>query len=324
MSIPHVEPFRGALARKPRDPNDPRAYDAIQEWKPGAALAKTVLLGVPFDGAVQGRKGAALGPAAIRESLRFSSAYHWESDTEIPDGAVSDVGDVHVSNADTALTHARVQEAVAHILSQGSHPLVIGGDNSITYATVKAVASLSEGRVGVLDLDAHLDVRDPRPVVSSGTPFRRLLEDETAQLSPANLAQIGHRQFANSRPYRKWAERQGVRLFPMTEVRMSGFETVLEEALAAAGDGTDHIVLSVDMDALDQMYAPGVSAPTPSGLSPSDLFMAARRLAKEPRCRLFEIVEVAPNLDPTGNTARLAAVALLEHVAARSRPPKRS
>jgi formimidoylglutamase len=208
---------------------------------------------------------------------------------------------------------------MAAAVSAGVHPVVLGGDNSITWATVAGLLDAVDGRVGIVDLDAHLDVRVAQPVVNSGTPFRRILTDFTDRVAAANVAQIGHRQFANSRPYRQWAAKQGVRVFDMETVDAQGMDAVLEQAVAAATDGTDHLVLTVDMDALDQTYAPGVSAPTPSGLLPPDLFATVRRLGRHADTRFAEFVEVAPPLDPVGNTARLTAVAALEYVAARTR-----
>lgn len=315
MKIPHLRPATPPLADRRFDERDPRALDVFAPWGKDEP-PEIGVVGVPFDGAVMGRKGAAQGPAGIREALRYSSSYHWESDTELYGGKTGDVGDVEVAEH-VGPTHERVHGVLRELHEAGTHPIVLGGDNSITYATVAGLLDAVEGSVGIVDLDAHLDVRVSEPGVNSGTPFRRILQDFGERVAGDNVAQIGHRQFANSKHYRKWATDRGVRIFDMTRVNEMGGDAVLDEAVAAAGDGTDHLVLSVDMDALDQTHAPGVSAPTPSGLLPVDLFAAVRRLASEDRTRYMEIVEVAPPLDPTGNTARLAAVAVMEYAATR-------
>ncbi len=316
MKIPHLNPATPPLADRRFDERDPRALDVFAPWQDDEP-PEIALVGVPFDGAVTGRKGAAQGPAGIREAFRYSSSYLWESDTEVHGARIGDVGDVEVA-ADVGPTHERVQSVLARLHEAGTHPIVLGGDNSITYATVAGLLDVVDGHVGIVDLDAHLDVRASEPAVNSGTPFRRILEDYGDRVRPENVAQIGHRQFANSRHYRQWASDRGIRIFDMEKVNQTGMDAVLEEAVAAAGDGTDHLVLSIDMDALDQTHAPGVSAPTPSGLLPVDLFAAVRRLAAEAETRFVEFVEVAPPLDPTGNTARLAAVAVMEYAVART------
>lgn len=316
MNIPHLSRATPPLADRRFDERDPRALDVFAPWDDDESPALG-LVGVPFDGAVVGRKGAAEGPAGIREALRYSSSYHWETNTELYGTETGDVGDVEVTEH-VGATHERVHGVVAKLLGAGTHPIVLGGDNSITYATVAGLLEAVDGHVGIVDLDAHLDVRVSEPAVNSGTPFRRILQDFGDRVRAENVAQIGHRQFANSRHYRQWAADQGVRVFDMGRVNETGMDAVLDEAVAAAGDGTDHLVLSVDMDAVDQTHAPGVSAPTPSGLLPVDLFAAVRRLASEDRTRFMEIVEVAPPLDPTGNTARLAAVAVMEYATART------
>jgi agmatinase len=84
-------------------------------------------------------------------------------------------------------------------------------------------------------------------------------------------------------------------------------DEVAEEALERAGDGVDHLFLSVDIDGLDQSIAPGCSAPGSGGLTFEEARLLVEVVAADPRCRAMDVVEVAPDLDPTGNTARVAA-----------------
>ena len=91
-------------------------------------------------------------------------------------------------------------------------------------------------------------------------------------------------------------------------------QAVAKEALRVAGDAVDHLFLSVDIDGLDQAVAPGCSAPGAGGLGFEDAVTLVEAVGADTRCRAMDLVEVAPNLDPTGNTAR-AAAQLVAHFA---------
>jgi agmatinase len=98
----------------------------------------------------------------------------------------------------------------------------------------------------------------------------------------------------------------------MAEIDRKGFEAVLEKAIAEALDGPMHIYLSLDIDVLDPAYAPGTGTPEPGGLTPRELLPAIRRLCHETPVVGFEVVEVAPHLDPGYTTALYARRAILE------------
>lgn len=317
MALPHVQPFAGSLPRKDFDPNDPRALDLVKPWTE-AKLPDYSLIGVPFDGAVLGRKGAAGGPAAIREALRYSSSYSFEEDIELYGMSVGDVGDVTVPSGDVARAHAQISEALEAVWKGGSQPVILGGDNSITYAAIRAMTQRVTGSIGILDFDAHLDVRSTG--VSSGSPYYQILEELGPKIQPRNVVQVGLRRFANSKTYREWATKKGIRQFPMKEIRRSGFNTVLESALEAACDGVDSLYVSLDMDVVDQAWAPGVSSPSADGLTPREVFEGVMAAGNRSQARGFEVVETAPNLDPTGNTARVAAQCVLHYLVGRKKP----
>lgn len=319
MAVPHLRPVGERGPRRAFDSNDPRALDLIKPWEEDK-LPEYCVIGVPFDGAVLGRKGAAEGPAGIREALRFSSTYHFEEDVDLWGMSVGDLGDVNVPAEDVARAHLQVSEALDAIWKAGSQPLLLGGDNSITYAAVRALAQRTAGRVGILDFDAHHDVRLPTAGPTSGTPYYQILEELPAKVEPRNVAQVGLRRFANSKSYREWATKKGVRIFSMKEIRRNGFSAALESALEAAADGVEALYVSLDMDVVDQAWAPGVSSPSPDGLTPREVFDGVLAAANRPQAKGFEVVEVAPRLDPTGNTARVAAQALLHYLVGRKKP----
>ncbi|MBI2078323.1 MAG: agmatinase family protein [Euryarchaeota archaeon] len=283
-------------------------------------LPDFAVLGVPFDGGVLGRKGAAGGPAAIRDALRFSSSYSFEEDVELYGMSVGDIGDVTVPADNVQRAQVQISEALDAVWKAGSQPLILGGDNSITFAAVRALTQRTTGKVGIVDFDAHLDVRVPKNGPSSGTPFYQIVEELAGKVDPKNIVQVGLRRFANSKMYREWATRKGIRQFSMKEIRRNGFMGVLEAALEAATDGVEAIYVSLDMDVVDQAWAPGVSSPSPDGLTPREVFDGIQAAANRSIAKGFEVVETAPNLDPTGNTARVAAQALLHYLVGRRKP----
>jgi formiminoglutamase len=128
------------------------------------------------------------------------------------------------------------------------------------------------------------------------------------------------RRFSNSKTYREWATKKGVRVFSMKEIRRSGFSGTLEAALAAATDGVEALYVSLDMDVVDQAWAPGVSSPSPDGLTPREVFDGVMAAGNRSMAKGFEVVETAPNLDPTGNTARVAALSVLHYLIGRKKP----
>lgn len=319
MPVPHVQPFSGTLPRKPFDPNDPRALDLFKPWTE-TKLPEFGLIGVPFDGAVLGRKGAAGGPAAIREAFRFSSSYSFEEDIDLFQSEIGDLGDVMVPQDDVMRAHIQISEALDNLWRNNCQPIVLGGDNSITFAAVRALAQRTQGKIGILDFDAHHDVRTTVNGANSGTPYYQIVEDLGGKVPAQNIAQLGLRRFANSKAYREWATKKGIRQFSMKEIRRTGFSVILEQALEAATDGVDALYVSLDMDVVDQAWAPGVSSPSPDGLTPREVFDGVLAAANRPIAKGFEVVEVAPNLDPTGNTARVAAQAVLHYLVGRKKP----
>lgn len=320
MGIDHLVPFSGTRPPLGTDPRDPRAASLIQAHADGP-LPRYGLVGAPYDGTVAGRKGAFAGPSAIRDAFRYSGTYHWEQDASLDTFPAADVGDIDCSGGEPEEVLSRVATVLKQLRQAGCEPLLVGGDNSLTYASVKALAESVPGRVGLLSFDAHLDVRVAEPRILNGSP-NYLILDRVPQVVPENLVVFGVRRFSNSRHYRTWAREKGMGVVSMQDVRRRGFHRVFDEAASALLERVDALYVSLDIDAIDQAWAPGVSSPSPDGLTPREVFDAVERLGASPKVAGFEVVECAPPLDPTGNTARVAALACLHHWVGRSRLPK--
>ena len=308
-----ADPLAGLRAHP--DPRDPRAPTLLRPWAEGEPLdARTVVLGFPYDGGIPSRPGARFGPRAIRDALASFGTY--DGERHVPPAL--DLGDVALPTMNGADAHARIEEAARQVFAAGARPVFLGGDHGITGSIIRGLAA-ARPQIGlaVLNVDAHLDVREyeDEAHLSSGTPFRRAME--TPIVDGAHVAMIGIRRFANSDYYLDYAVGQGVRLSTVEDVQTHGAVTVAKAALYRATTGADALYLSIDMDAADAAFAPGVSAPGTGGLSSREMIDIVRTVAADPRLVAADIMETSPPYDPDGRTARLAARLLLEILAAR-------
>lgn len=214
-------------------------------------------------------------------------------------------------------------KVVEQALAAGETPLVLGGDHSIAVGTWRGVARWcgSEGLVpGLVWVDAHLDAHTPSTTPSGnchGMPLAALLgEGEAwagkvgAALDPRRVCVVGAHSFEAEEA--ALLARQGVRVFPLEEVRRRGLSNVWAEALAIAGTPFG---VSLDLDALDSTLVPAVSTPAGPGLSPLELGMVWRGLLCQPGFLGLEIVEYDPGRDGDGSTLATLG-SLLEAAAA--------
>ena len=310
---PVTDPLAALRARP--DPRDPRAPTLLRPRAEGEPLdGRTVVLGFPYDGGIPSRPGARFGPRAIRDALASFGTYDGEREAD----PVLDLGDVALPTMNGADAHARIEAAARHVFAAGARPIFLGGDHGVTGSIVRGLAAARPDiALAIVNVDAHLDVReyDDEAHLSSGTPFRRAME--TPIVDGGHVAMIGIRRFANSQYYIDFAATQGVHLSTVEDVGTHGAVTVSRAALHRSTTGADALYLSIDMDAADAAFAPGVSAPGTGGLSAREMIDVVRTVAADPRLVAADIMETSPPYDPDGRTARLAARLLLEILAAR-------
>lgn len=296
-------------------PPDPRASSLLRPSTTGPATGETVVVGLPYDGGIPTRPGARFGPKAIRDALAAFSAYDGERDV-VP---VADLGDLALPTMNGGDAHARVEQAARELFAAGARPVFLGGDHGCTGSVIRGLAAARPGlKLGLITLDAHLDVREypDEASLSSGTPFRRALE--TAVLEGARVAMVGIRRFANSRYYLDWAREQGIHLVTADEVAATGAASAAKAALDAATRGADALYLSIDIDAADAAFAPGVSATGIGGLTAREMIDLVSTIATHPKLIGADLMEVSPPYDQDTRTARLAARLLLELLAGRA------
>ncbi len=146
---------------------------------------------------------------------------------------------------------------------------------------------------------------------SSGVPFRKALELLPAAVQGRNLVQIGMAEFSNSPKLAGYARAKGVTVIPGRGLREGGMREAVASGLAIAGDGSEAIYVSVDIDCIDQAQAPGTAAPNPFGLDLRDVQEALRSIAAHPKVVGLDVVEISPPFDRDDMTGRAGASLVL-------------
>lgn len=283
-----------------------RFSDIVKAWE-GKEIQGVGLIGAPLSKSSISHSGAHLAPGTIRKALSAFTTYSVEENLDLNEWSIQDLGDIVMHVTDIIHSQERIFETLLEVYTTNQNflPIILGGDNSITYPSIKAFAK-AKGRVGVIQFDAHHDVRNLEDGgATNGTPFRSLLETKT--IEGKNLIQIGIRDFSNSKTYRTYAEENGVSIYTMKDVREKPIKNIMTEAIESLNKSVDVIYVSLDMDVVDQSEAPGCPAIGPGGMSGSSLIEAITLLGEQPKVKGLEIVEIDPTVDFRDMTSRLAA-----------------
>lgn len=311
MNMPHLVPSAVRIFDPPQDEQDLRLRHLFRPET--IAGGDAILLGVPSDLGViagGGRGGARLGPEAFREEVRrYGCAYHFERGIDLTPLNVEDAGNLQVDAASLDLVHRRLTETIASAVRQGKLPVVIGGGHDLTFAAVRGLLEAFGGPLGGLTVDAHFDVREIIDgTVTSGTPFRRILEE--LDLPGERFVEIGGNGCVNAKKHLDYLMAKKAQIFSLSEVRQKGISPIFSRSLQIAGHRADRIFVSIDLDGVAQAFAPGVSAPSPDGLTPEEITQAAFLAGLDPKVGYLDIMELNPVFDQDGRTARLAVAIL--------------
>lgn len=316
FGVPHLNPPSVVKRAAWQDPEEIRVSNWLTPWD-GAAPIDAGLLGLPYSGASISSSAASGGPEAIRLAFRGNTTYSPDFDTDLQCLRVRDLGDVGGHLTDVAAAHAKIEAAVAALAAREPRfvPVLLGGDHSVTAPAVRGFcAAHPNRRVGLVNFDAHFDVRNLEHGPHNGTPFRQILEGGLP-IAGRNLVEVGIHGFMASSRYFRWAREQGVTVVTARDVARRGMETIVAEALAIAGAGTDLIYVSVDIDCLAAPWAPGTSAPSPEGLAAWDLLEAVFACGQDPKVAALDLVEIDPTRDVHDATAKMGCSIVLTFLA---------
>lgn len=282
------------------------------------------VIGVPMDLGVD-RRGVDMGPSAIRYAGlsdavgALEHSYEDSGDLPVPRPEGRDPNVERPPNGsakylrETRWVCRRVESAVADAIEDGSFPLVLGGDHSIAIGSVNGASRDRE--VGVLWIDAHGDFNTPTTTPSGnvhGMPVAAILGRgefgrmgwTRANVEEENISMVGLRDVDADE--REAINESGVSAYTMSDIDQRGLVAVVEDAIDAVLDGVDEFHLSLDMDVLDPMEAPGVGTPVHGGITYREAHAAMELVAGTDACISMEVVEVNPILDSHNRTAELA------------------
>ncbi|HID17998.1 TPA: agmatinase [Candidatus Bathyarchaeota archaeon] len=267
----------------------------------GYEEANYVVLGFPYDLTSTYRFGSRNAPHALREASLNIETYSPRTGLFLENLKIRDLGDLEVSTLEDPFKE--LTKVFQEVFNAGKFPVVLGGEHTLTYSTVKAMPE----DVTLLFFDAHLDMRDTYEgrSFSHTTHLRRLTEE----IEPSRLLIVGVRAIALEEL--EYVRRKGIRYITSFQISKYGFEWAvrrLEEYLGRASS----LYISFDMDVLDPAYAPAASNPEPEGLNPSFTLNLLEALASRiPEVVGLDLTEFSPAYD-NGVTAVLGAKMVFE------------
>tara|TARA_B100000686_G_scaffold288169_1_gene314095 strand:- start:794 stop:1792 length:999 start_codon:yes stop_codon:yes gene_type:complete len=269
------------------------------------------IIGIPYDGGLTFRTGARHGPREVRNQSSVMRSINVATGARPYEQArIADVGDVQFRNLfaleEAILDIERFYDAIAEA---GVIPLGIGGDHSVTWPILKALAKRQNEPLALIHIDAHTDTWSEftGSKYHHGAPFR--LATEAGVIDPKRTIQIGIRGGQNFTDGLDYSRDKGMRVITIEEFEDLGWQAVAREAQRLVADRL--VYLTFDIDGLDPAYASGTGTPEPGGITMRE----AQRLLREFRGLNFiggDLVEVSPPFDPSGTTALNGATIAFE------------
>ena len=249
----------------------------------------------------KGRVGAAEGPPAIRSML---------GRLVIPnDGKqqILDVGDVICPNRKLEDTQDALSYIVSACLKKNCFPIVLGGGHDVAYGHYKGIADqYQNSKIGIINLDAHFDLRIDHDGSNSGTPFYQIATHCRDVNIPFQYFCLGIQSHVNNKLLFETADKLGVQYIMAEECTQASIPHLLIE-LEKFIAHNDVIYLTIDLDVFASAHAPGVSAPGPFGIDPLFAREILKFLIQSEKLKSMDIAEMNPKFDLDNNTARLAA-----------------
>ncbi len=251
--------------------------------------AKVALMGVPFDSTSSYRAGSRAAPLEIRREF-----FELEKEDDFFNIPFHELGNVDVVPGNARETLGRIENTLEYVYTENPKVflLTLGGEHTITYPIVKQLADSSKERITVVNLDAHMDLKDDYlgEKWCHASVMRRITELDV------DLTEIGVRSFNDAE--KKYAEKKAI---TYCGVDQSSIKKIL------GGLAGKKIYFSLDFDAITPEAASGVSNPEPNGLKLNDLYFIFNRLIQKSTVVGLDIVEVNPLYDKTATTVAAAS-----------------
>lgn len=274
----------------------------------GAGQPAIALLGYSCDEGVRrnfGRVGAKQGPLAIREKLA-KLAFHRN------DKKIIDFGDIVCIQEDMESCQKAFAACISQCIQARIFPIGMGGGHDMAYAhfmgIYDAIKSNKNPRMGIINFDAHFDLRPVEEKGNSGTPFNQIIAEMKMLGETVNYLPIGIQQPSNTNELFEIAKNEKVNFIPIAICDGSDANVkMLEEKLINFIALNDYIYISIDLDGFSSAYAMGVSAPSPLGYTPKFVMKVLAILMASKKVIACDIAELNPSFDQDQLTANLAA-----------------
>ena len=278
------------------------------------------ILGAPFDGGTTYRSGTRFGPQGIRKISALYGSYSFELGVDLRESiSMCDLGDVFTIPGNIEKTFDQVSKAVSHVYASGAFPVVLGGDHSLGFATVRGVAqNLHGGKLGIIHFDRHVDTQDTDlDERMHTTPWFHATN--IPNVPAKNLVQIGIGGWQSPRPGVKVGRERHTTIMTVTDCVEMGIENAAQRALEVAWNGVDAVWLSFDVDCLDAAFVPGTGWPEPGGFLPREVLKFLQIIADSKPIAGLEIVECAPPYDAAEITSLISTRVICDDLACQVR-----
>lgn len=254
-----------------------------------------------------GRVGAVNGPKSIREKLGKLPSHFNKT--------VVDFGDIACVKNDLESCQKAFALAVSHLVKNDVFPVALGGGHDIAYAHYKGLKdALPNKRIGIINFDAHFDLRPLENAPNSGTPFYQLLSEFGDKGELIDYFAIGIQKQSNTKQLFEIAKKHNVN-FVFNDACGVSEKAIhqLKNTLKPFIENNDHLYITIDMDGFSSAYVTGVSAPSPLGFTPSFVYKMLAFLFSSKKVIACDIAELNPDYDTNGQSASLAA-SLVDHI----------
>jgi formiminoglutamase len=281
------------------------SFSSIKDPLPVTNNKTIALLGYSSDEGVRrnsGRVGAALGPDEIRKQLA-KMPNHLKDNT-----LLIDFGNLECKDQDLEEQQIEFTKAVSHLIKNRATPILIGGSHDLSYAHYNGLLEhvKTKEKIGIINFDAHFDLRANTKENNSGTPFYQIAVDHQEKGLVIKYMALGIRKDANTKDLFEFAETNQVNYLFQKYFNMNYLEHVQLRLIQFLED-VDYVYTTIDLDGFSSAFAPGVSAASPMGFSPDIVLESLKLIIDSGKLVGFDVVELNPNYDIDDQTAKLAA-----------------
>ncbi|MDI9405686.1 MAG: agmatinase [Chitinophagaceae bacterium] len=274
------------------------------------------IVGVPHDSGTTYRPGTRFGPQGIRRISALYTPYNYEMGVDLREQIkLCDVGDIFTIPANNEKSFDQISKGIAHVFASGAFPIILGGDHSIGFPTVRGVCRhLGDKKVGIIHFDRHVDTQEIDLDERMHTcPWFHATN--MANAPAKNLVQLGIGGWQVPREGVKVCRERGTNVLTVTDICEMGLEAAAQFAIERATDGTDCVYISFDIDCIDAGFVPGTGWPEPGGLLPREALKLLELIVRNvPVCGL-ELVEVSPPYDISDMTSLMACRVICDTMA---------